>query len=737
MCGFAGFLTFSGNSLSTTERHRILALMGRAMAHRGPDDERYFDDGMLSLVFRRLAIVDVERGQQPMFNEDRTIVCVANGEIYNHGELRRQLANRHAPASDSDCEVLLHGYEQWGLEAFARCRGMFAAALWERRHRRLTLVRDRLGIKPLYVCRLADGLLFGSELKALLVHPECPRELDMSSLAWDVSRSPQVPTFVRGIEFVPAASSWVTEPDGRSQVRAYWNLDDHLGAAPFGACSERYVDALCDLVESSVGEHLQGDGAAAIHLSGGLDSSLLAGLVARRTKDAPCFTVVERTTLIAGDVASAGRCAEKMGLPWYPVHYQFGSLADDMAFGLDRLEESVWMMDSPRFDLEWVMKAELTRAIRQHRPDIKTILLGQGVDEFAGGYSNRLDAPRTSWSKYLADEISPFIRANDATADNGRIGAPYHRAMRLFLRQLQHHNLWHEDRTSAWHGIEARVPFLDHRIVELLASVPATLHETLFWNKRIFREGARRLLPGFDWQRPKVAFCCTDDTRSLDISVHGLATRVLPQFLDKYLAQPDLPFERSEMLELSQRIVDRAPGFYADSYRFFALASIAVFKQQCLQPPEASVRWQRSARPSLPLVQSEAWLSIHERMTAQPVIPSKWWLGDRLGVPEAAQITCFHYPDGHARFTLTKSDKVFAEMELHRSPRWLNTFLSHLGKGAARDFTIQDWLDEFDIGRDELFSTLDVLYQCGLVNLVDGPESKTRRLTDIGAEPRN
>ena len=705
--------------------------MGRAMAHRGPDDERYFDDGMLSLVFRRLAIVDVERGQQPMFNEDGTIVCVANGEIYNHGELRRQLAARHEPASDSDCEVLLHGYEQWGLEAFARCRGMFAAALWERRHRRLTLVRDRLGIKPLYVCRLADGLLFGSELKALLVHPECPRELDMGSLAWDVSRSPHVPTFVRGIEFVPAASSWVTEPDGRSQVRSYWNLDDHLGCAPFGTTSERYVEALCDLLESSVGEHLQGDGGAAIHLSGGLDSSLLAGLVARRTRDAPCFTVVERTTLMAGDVLSAGHCAEKVGLPWYPVHYQFGSLVDDMAFDLDRLEESVWMMDSPRFDLEWVMKAELTRAIRRHRPDIKTVLLGQGVDEFAGGYSNRLDAPRTSWNKYLVDEIVPFIRGNDLAADNGRIG-PYHSAMRMFLRQLQQHNLWHEDRTSAWHSVEARVPFLDHRIIELLAAIPASLHETLFWNKRIFRDSARRLLPDLDWQRPKVAFCCTDDTRSLDIIVHGLATSVVPQFLDKYLAQPDLPFERSEMIELAQRILNRAPGFYAASYHFLAQASVAIFKHHCAHRPEAALRWQSLGRPALPLVQSQAWADTYKEMAAQPVVPSQWWPSDRLGLPEAAQISCFRYANGRARFTLTKDDEVFAELELRSSPHWLGKFLGHLGKGAARDFTVQDWLDEFDVGRNEFCSMLDTLYQCGLVVLADTADKRSQgSLADI------
>ncbi|MBI5478046.1 MAG: asparagine synthetase B, partial [Deltaproteobacteria bacterium] len=178
--------------------------MGQRIAHRGPDDEQLHDDGYLSLLFRRLSIVDVAGGAQPIWNEARTLCVVVNGEIYNHLALRATLRERHAFQSRSDAEIVVHLFEELGVGAFDRLEGMFALAIWDVTRRRLVLARDRFGIKPLYYHHADGQLLFGSELKALLVHPDCPRKVDWAGLWWFdfVEFSfPEVPTFVTGVHY--------------------------------------------------------------------------------------------------------------------------------------------------------------------------------------------------------------------------------------------------------------------------------------------------------------------------------------------------------------------------------------------------------------------------------------------------------------------------------------------------------------------------------------------------------
>src|SRR5574343_638712 len=200
MCGFAGFLSFHPGRYPAGERARILRAMSAAISHRGPDDEQFYDDGVLSLVFRRLSLVDMERGAQPFFNAVRSLLLVANGEIYNHLALRDSLRGRARFATGSDCEAALHAFAHWGTDAIGRCHGMFAMAFWDVRARRLTLARDLLGIKPLYVCETPDGVIFGSELKAMLQHPRCPHDVDLSSLESDAQAPSSRQTYVRGVE---------------------------------------------------------------------------------------------------------------------------------------------------------------------------------------------------------------------------------------------------------------------------------------------------------------------------------------------------------------------------------------------------------------------------------------------------------------------------------------------------------------------------------------------------------
>jgi asparagine synthase (glutamine-hydrolysing) len=179
VCGFAGFLDTSAPA-KLEERTAILHRMGAQLARRGPDDQQIFCDDVFALVFRRLSVVDINTGTQPIWNEDGSVMAAVNGEIYNHRELRDGLRQRHTFRSRSDCEIVLHLFEDFGVDAFARLNGIFAVCIWERLTRKLILARDHLGVKPMFYSVRNTHLLFGSELKALRVHPKCSSELE-----WD------------------------------------------------------------------------------------------------------------------------------------------------------------------------------------------------------------------------------------------------------------------------------------------------------------------------------------------------------------------------------------------------------------------------------------------------------------------------------------------------------------------------------------------------------------------------
>lgn len=711
MCGFAGFLSFRSPE-GMEERERILRTMSRSLAHRGPDDVQFYDDGTLALVFRRLAIVDVKSGRQPIFNELHDKLVVANGQIYNYRTLQQQLKTRHCFATDSDCEVLLHAFEEWGVEGLTHCAGMFAVAIWDKTKQQLLLARDRLGIKPLYVARLPDGLLFGSELKALLAHPRCPRDLDWSALPFEMRWKFPTRSYVKGVELLPGGHFLLADSAGRVTERDYWRLDDSLGSAPYGEDAERYVEALQDQLEETVHAHLQGEVRIGLHLSGGLDSSLLAALVAREKVGLPCFTVVERTTWRAGDVTAARRVADGLGLDWHPILFDYRSFLDDVGFGLERFEQAIWMMDSPRFDLEWLLKEELHRAAKTIYPDLKVILIGQGVDEYSGGYSNSLDWPMPDWHAYLTHAVEPMLQSGDEA--EATVQSPYHRMMRLFSRQLQHHNLWHEDRTSMWHGLEARVPYLDHRIVELLASIPGSLHESMFWDKSIMRHCTRRIFPDFDATRPKIGFTATDDMRSIEILIHSAVVRILVEFREKYYGLTDFPFDRDEMDGLMRRVAAREPMFYMDMWQLLDKMAAVVFQAHCRRQEMPDYDRTRAADSRLEQVTDSRWPALETLFATQPVTAVEWSMDHVPHPPRESSIAVESLP-GADRFTLLHGGQEVAMIEISASHGWAKSFLMHVGKGMCSDFTVKDWLDEYDLGFDEYRGMLDVLCQCGMI----------------------
>ena len=749
MCGFAGFLSFGQTALDAGERHRILSSMGRAIAHRGPDDEQFYDDGVLSLVFRRLSIVDLAGGQQPIFNETGDRLIVVNGEIYNHQVLRAELKDRHIFRTASDSEVPLHLFEERGADSLPRLNGMFALAIWDRREKSLFLARDRLGIKPLYVCQLPHGLLFGSEINALLVHPQCPRELDWAALDDPGLQQKQpIHSYVLGVEHL-AGGHFMTVKDGCIETRCYWRIDDHLGAARFGEDASAYRREYRDLLQTATMEHLLGDVPVGLHLSGGIDSSLLAAIVAAERKDLACFSVIERTSVRAGDAALARKVTSALGLPLFPVLFDYRRILDDMAFDLARLEQAVYMMGAPRFSIEWILKEELHRFSRSTNPSLKVILLGQGADEFAGGYSNRLGSTNAGWSDFLMREIMPDLRNNRAkeahvprhlravASDQGPVQGEmrglYHMKMCHLVNQLQHHNLWHEDRSSAFQSLEARVPFLDHRLVELLASVPASLHESLFWDKQIVRATLHHFMPDYDIAHPKVPFFSTDDTRSIDILLNQIVLRTMPTFLAKYPCLPGFPFDASALHERLERVRNRSAGFNEDCGLLIECMVVAIFTEQCLRPLDDDFSAQRERSAGPPQVTPGDWGRIENEFACDPIAPPvRWGLADRIAMCEGGVIVQSLENNERVEYQLTDRSSISASFSVPRKHPWVTTFLRNLGNGQAGDFSVSDWLDEFDIDLHELREVLDALYQCGFVYKA-APSAVKAQSSDLSA----
>lgn len=731
MCGFAGFVTFGDSGLDLAERAAILARMGRSIAHRGPDDEQFYDDGTLALVFRRLSIIDLGGGQQPIRNARGDLVTVFNGEIYNHRELRRQFGPDHRFVTNSDCELPMHVFERDGISGLSRLDGMFAGLVWNRETRQLLLVRDRLGIKPLYVAQVPGrGLLFGSELKALLAHPQCPRDLDWNALVQPtfLMRSP-VPSFVHGVEHLPGGHYLTIDAAGQRRG-CYWQIDDHIGAAPYGADELAYRETYDELIERAVISHLLSDVPVGLHLSGGIDSSLIAAIAAKHKNDLDCFSVVERTSFRAGDVESARRLTQSLGLPWHPVLFDFRTFLDEIQFDLARLEQSVATMDSPRFNPEWILKEELHRFSKHAQPGLKVVLIGQGADEFAGGYSHRIDRPRANWVQYLDEEVLPNLRLAAAISvgmperfsrlsrDPGTGGVdPYHRFMAMLVQQLQFYNLWHEDRTSMSQSLEARVPFLDHHVVELLASVPAELHAKLFWNKSIVRGSLVQRVPTYDRNHPKVPFVSTDDQRSIQILILEMLRRVAEPFIEKYLERSDSLFNAEILRQAIRKTLSRQGMVFEDSWHLLECMAIEIFIHQCRVDLSSDAVAIRSRASCLRSVAAADWPEVVALFSGEPAMANfNWRVDSRPQFPEGAEVLFAVEDGGSQRCALVSGGRVIVEVGIPAGQAWVIRMLRNLGRNQAERFTVSDWADEFDLELTQVIRTLEILAQTGLVH---------------------
>lgn len=375
MCGICGIFA---EQLSTAEREAKVQRMNQEMLHRGPDSQGIYSSGPATIAMRRLAIVDLQGGQQPLFNETGDLAIVCNGEIYNHAELRQRLtAAGHRFATHSDVEVILHAYEEYGTESLHHLRGMFAFALWDGRRRQLLLARDRLGEKPLYLYRDSAGIVsFASELRSLA--KSLPNGRPLSSQAFNLFLTfqyiPEPLTPIENIHQLPAGHFLIlSEQSPHPEPIPYWDRRV-LHASPT-APARRVADALdsaCLLMGTA-------DVPVGVALSGGIDSSLVAAITARHyPQDLKAFTIGYSGRPVTDERSQAKALADHLGIPCVEIEIDDQEVIDDfpsmMAF-----------MDTPIADIAGYGYFAVSRAAR--KAGVPVLLSGMGGDEFFWGYS--------------------------------------------------------------------------------------------------------------------------------------------------------------------------------------------------------------------------------------------------------------------------------------------------------------------------------------------------------------
>ena len=525
MCGIAGILSANAIDLAMFDD------MARRLAHRGPDGQGRHVSDHVALLHTRLAIIDLEGGAQPLYNEDRSLALVANGEIYNYRELRAELeALGHRFATHSDCETILHGYEAWGTGCLDRLQGMFAFALHDAQRGELILARDRLGIKPLYYCHDNHGLAFASEIKALLPwlgKPEVNPDGLAQFLQSNFTCAQQ--TLLQGVDkLLPGHLARIDTRTLQLELHAYWSP---LQVVPLDVGLNEALDRFDTLMQDVMDIHMRADVPLGLFLSGGVDSSLLAAMLAQRVSEPlRTFSVGFPGSSVHNELDAAQRVAEQ----FHTRHSVFEVRADDM---LNCLPRSVWAADDLTADY-----ANLPVSMLAERAgtELKVVFSGEGGDEVFAGYGRyrapwirravaALRAPSSGGfrTKGIFAGIPPALFKPQLAEAMADWRLPFQQAWQRTpkhwtrLQRMQYVDMetWLPDdllvkadrMLMAW-GIEGRVPFLDHRVVEFGLALPDDYKTEGRTGKRFLRQWGERYLPREHlWARKKGFTVPVDD----------------------------------------------------------------------------------------------------------------------------------------------------------------------------------------------------------------------------------
>lgn len=565
MCGICGFVEFEP-SRPLEETQAILARMNRTMVHRGPDDEGYIIDGPAALAMRRLSVIDLATGHQPLSNADGTVWIVFNGEIYNYRELRASLIKKgYTFKTHSDTETILHLYEEKGEAFVDDLNGMFGIAIWDSRKQELFLARDRFGKKPLYYAPLpGGGIAFASELKALIQHPRLRRELDPDALALFLGYDyvPYPYSIFRGIRKLPPAAL-LRLKSGIITERPYWNLPFEKDRAALPHDEEALVPLLRDKLRRAVEYRLESDVPLGVFLSGGLDSSLITALMCqlRPAHEVQTFSVhFEEKSF--DESAHSDRVARHLGTCHRSEHFRSRDL-------IDLVPKIGAAMDEPFADASIFPTYLLSAFTRRH---VTVALCGDGADELFAGYPTfqagklvrpylalpacirrafecfvaRLPASTENFSldfklkqflagvhasdarreqawlapftpPELASLLTPAFRASLALPD------PYQLLDTVMAGCDSRHSvdrtsyfyakfymaegiLTKSDRAAMANSLETRSPYLDKDVATFIAALPPALKLRRFTTKYLLKKAARGLLPDVIIDRPKKGF---------------------------------------------------------------------------------------------------------------------------------------------------------------------------------------------------------------------------------------
>jgi asparagine synthase (glutamine-hydrolysing) len=556
MCGIAGFVEHTP-ARGAEERAALLDRMCKVIAHRGPDEQGTEVRGAAALGMRRLSIIDLAGGQQPMTGCDPALTLVFNGEIYNFRELQRDLEARgHAFKTHSDTEAIVHAYEEFGPACVEHLRGMFAFAVWDETKRELFIARDRAGKKPLYYALTPSGaLVFGSELKSLLLHPEVGRGIDLEALDAYVTFGyvPDPLSIFEGVRKLPPGHT-LTFGGGRVRVDQYWDFPVETDARPRD--EGEYVEELRALLDEAVRIRLVADVPLGAFLSGGVDSSAVVGLMARHTSE-PVKTFSIGFTEDSFDELKYARVAARH---FGTDHHEFVVTPDICQI----VDELVYHFDEPFADHSAIPTHAVSKLARRH---VKVALSGDGGDELFAGYTRYVierrrglfdrvprpvrrglmeplsrALPHGAWGRnYIyngaQDAVGRYVNGLSIfTSLNKRLlyteefrrslagrlgaterftkiasgaGAPDALGAMLYLDSktyLPGDILTKVDRMSMAVSLEARVPLLDHKLIEFAARVPSALKMRGLETKYLFKRAVRGLVPDEILDRPKQGF---------------------------------------------------------------------------------------------------------------------------------------------------------------------------------------------------------------------------------------
>jgi asparagine synthase (glutamine-hydrolysing) len=548
MCGICGVIQIGGAPRPVIAPE-MLDAMTDVMTHRGPDDRGTFMADGCAIGVRRLSIVDVTYGHQPFANETGEVIGAQNGELYEHDRLRAELRDEgHVFTTRCDTEILPHLYERHGPGFVSRLRGKYGLVVWDGRRRQAVIARDRLGIKPLYIARCGDLLVFGSELKSVLASGLVSDELDPEAidayLTLGFVPGPRTP--LAGVQKLPPGHSLLVG-DGAMEMTRYWELPS---PDPVAAGEPELAEGLLDVLDESVRLRLMSDVPLGAMLSGGLDSSLIVALMARHMNQ-PVKTFAVGFAGPGNELADARDVASRLGADHHELELDPDGLDVDLA-------DLAWYLDEPVADLSSLGFLALSQLAARH---VSVALSGQGADELLGGYARHRAAAaaarvaavpggqtiaaalgrvapgqvgrraaivgeRDPAQRYMMikSNLTPELRRRLATGPLVGIDGSWARSaasqaaagggrdmLEVLLRQdatlgLVDDMLHYFDRTSMAYSLEVRVPFLDHRVVEFCAGVPASSKVRGKETKHLLRMAARGLVPDHIIDKPKIGF---------------------------------------------------------------------------------------------------------------------------------------------------------------------------------------------------------------------------------------